>query len=83
MVSHVLGIGYTQSTASIAKISIWKQLGLELDCTEDFDHAACMLSNRNIAERHNGCVKKKKQPKIFRFQAVFSAGGGGRTHTCY
>ena len=46
MASHVLGIGYTQSPASIAKISIWKQLGLELDCTDDFDHAACMLSNR-------------------------------------
>ena len=47
MASHVLGIGYTQSTATIAKIGIWKQLGLELDCTDDFDHAVCMLSNRN------------------------------------
>lgn len=46
MTSHVLGIGYTQNSESIAKIGIWKQLGLELDCTDDFDHAACMLSNR-------------------------------------
>lgn len=42
MASHVLGIGYTQSTATIAKIGIWKQLGLELDCTDDFDHAVCI-----------------------------------------
>ena len=46
MTTHVLGIGYTQSPESIAKIGIWKRLGLELDCTDDFDHAACMLSNR-------------------------------------
>jgi len=46
MSTHVLGIGYTQSPESIAKIGIWKRLGLELDCTDDFDHAACMLSNR-------------------------------------
>lgn len=46
MTSHVLGIGYTQSPESIAKIGIWKRLGLELDCTDDFDHAACMLSNK-------------------------------------
>ena len=46
MATHVLGIGYTQSPECIAKIGSWKRLGLELDCTDDFDHAACMLSNR-------------------------------------